>query len=211
MSVFKQLRHRRLGKQEARLDREIDSIERLMEDEAYQNTFLKAEMAQRVAMADSVDRVLGASGEFAFDLNNPIPVNGPLGALTYLSRLKTLEGERLLFQCLGGNDALQVYEAVTYSGDDWFVLFMDLNHPRKSNFLPKGFEFSGDVAMFSGFVDESMAFPEDYSERVSQLDPQLVPAYAPDTRWSGHFGQDQYERPLTHWAKLEALLAQDLI
>ena len=211
MSVFKQLRHRRRSKEEALLDREIDTIQRVMEDEAYQNTLLAPEVAVRVAEGDGVDQLTGATGEFGFDPLNPIPVNGPLGAITYLSRLKTALGERLLFQRVGGDLDVQAYEAVTYSGEHWFVLFLDIYHPRKSHQLPVGFEFSGDVAMFSGFVDTSSVFPKDYTERVSALDARLQPAYAPETRLGGHFGSGDYNRPVGHWAKLEALATRGLI
>ena len=211
MSVFKQLRHRRRGKEEALLDREIDTIERVMEDEAYQNTFLAPEVAVRVAEGDGVDQLSGAKGEFGFDPLNPIPVNGPLGAITYLSRLKTVLGERLLFQRVGGDMDVQAYEAVTYSGDDWFVLFLDIYHPRKSAMLPAGFEFSGDVALFSGFVDISSDFPKDYTQRVNALDQRLQPAYAPETRLGGHFDSGDYNRPVGHWAKLEALATRGFI
>ena len=211
MSVFKQLRHRRRGKEEALLDREIDTIERVMEDEAYQNTFLAPEVAVRVAEGDGVEQLNGATGEFGFDPQNPIPVNGPLGAITYLSRLKTVLGERLLFQRIGGDLDVQAYEAVTYSGDDWFILFLDIYHPRKSTLLPVGFELSGDVALFSGFVDASSDFPKDYTHRVNGLDPRLQPAYAPETRLGGHFGSGDYNRPVGHWAKLEALATRGFI
>jgi len=211
VSVFKQLRHRRQGKEELLLDREIDTIQRVMEDEAYQNTFLAPEVAARVASGDGVDQRADARGEFGFDVRNPVPVNGPLGVITYLSRLKTSQGERLMFQRVGGDSDVQAYEAVTYSGEQWFVFFLDIYHPRKSRMLPKGFEFSGDVAMFSGFVDTSEEFPQDYRQRVKLLDTRLQPAYAPETRFGGNLSAGGFERPLTQWAKLEALGTMGLL
>ncbi len=211
MSVFKQLRHRRLTEEEARLDREVDSIQRVMEDEAYQNSLLDGETATHVAQGAAVDSLTVATGDFGFDPNNPIPVNGPLGAITYLSRLMTHAGERLLFQCVGRKDGVRVFEAVTYSGAHWFVFFLDIYHPRKSTLLPDGFEFSGDVAMFSGFVDASLDFPEDYQRRVELLDERVKAAYAAETRLSGHFGRNAYNRPLLHWAKLEALATRNYL
>lgn len=209
MSVFKQLRHRRLGQAEALLDREVDSIERLLYDEAYQNTFLPPGVAARVAEGEGVDRRPGALGEFGFDPRNPVPVNGALGALTYLSRLENEHGQRLLFQCLGGEDSL-VFEAVCYRGEQWYLLFVDIFHPRKSTQCPAGFSFSADVAMFSGFADLSQRFPQDYAERVAGLSTALQAAYAPPSRFAERLG-GRLDRPLGHWAKLEALAARGLI
>ncbi len=205
MSVFKQLLNRRMSDQEDRLNHELDNLQRVMEDEAFQNSLLDDKTAAEVARGDSVDALVMSSGAFGFDPENPIPVNGPLGAVTYLSRLKTHSGERLLFQCVGRKDGVRVFECVTYSGRRWFVLFLHIYHPRKSTFLPDGFEFSGDVAMFSGFVDASLDFPKDYQQRVDKLDDRIKAAYATQARLGGNIGASSFVRPLAHWAKLDAL------
>lgn len=205
MSILKQLRRRRLDKDYLLFEEEVDNIQRIMEDETYQNTFLPSELLARVTATNGVDKWDDGSGEFGFDANNPIPVNGPLGAITYLSCLKTESGERLLFQRVGGSNDVEAYEAVTYSGDEWFVFFLDIYHPRKSHLLPEGFELSGGVAMFSGFVDTSSCFPGDYTQRVEELDASLQAAYAPETRLNKGLDRRIYTRPIVHWAKLEAL------
>jgi len=158
--VFKDIRRRRQSKLEALLDKEIGSIERLMEDEDYQNSFLPKEAADRCRQNTGVDKA---------------------------------------------------FEAVTYSGEEWFLLFFDINYPRKSTLLPAGFEFSGDMAMFSGFVDEaSQRFPEDYNARLDDVDEQLQPAYVPVSRITTNFDEGTHVRPLAHWCKIEALAARGL-
>src|SRR3546814_10801196 len=56
------------------------------------------------------------SGPFGFTETNPIPVNGPIGQLAYLSRLETQSGQRILFHRLGAIDKVDVFEAVTFDG-----------------------------------------------------------------------------------------------
>ena len=65
--------------------------------------------------------------------------------------------------------------------------------------------------MFSGFSDTSSSFPEDFSARVSLLDVKLQAAFAPETRFGEYFGRQAYQRPLVHWAKLEALGLRGLL
>jgi hypothetical protein len=55
---------------------------------------------------------------------NPIPVNGPIGELAYLSKLETVQGERILFHRIGTVNMIDVLEAVTFSGSEWFILFI---------------------------------------------------------------------------------------
>src|SRR3546814_13912845 len=71
------------------------------------------------------------SGPFGFTETNPIPVNGPIGQLAYLSRLETQSGQRILFHRLGAIDKVDVFEAVTFDGSGWFIFFVDLYHPRR--------------------------------------------------------------------------------
>ncbi|MCY4364582.1 MAG: hypothetical protein OXE42_20765, partial [Gammaproteobacteria bacterium] len=85
----------------------------------------------------------------AISETNPIPVNGSIGQLAYLSKLETERGERILFHRIGAVDTIDVFEAVTFSGSEWFILFVDLYHPRRSRLTPDGFRFTQEVGQFS--------------------------------------------------------------
>src|SRR3546814_6331822 len=66
--------------------------------------------------APAYDKDPNGSGPFGFTETNPIPVNGPIGQLAYLSRLETQSGQRILFHRLGAIDKVDVFEAVTFDG-----------------------------------------------------------------------------------------------
>ena len=98
--------------------------------------------------------------------DQPIPVNGPIGQLAYLSRLETQSGQRILFHRLGAIGTVDVFEAVSFNGSRWFILFVDLYHPRRSRLTPDGFRFTKDVvAQFSGFHKFCENFPYDFVEK----------------------------------------------
>ncbi len=92
----------------------------------------------------AVDTIPGAKGDFGHEITNPIPVNGTLGELTYLSRLLTSSGEKIFFHRLGSIDTIDIFETVSQSGDDWDVLFVDLYHTRKTRLAPKNYKFQKD-------------------------------------------------------------------
>src|SRR3546814_16452740 len=81
--------------------------------------------------APAYDKDPNGSGPFGFTETNPIPVNGPIGQLAYLSRLETQSGQRILFHRLGAIDKVDVFEAVTFDGSGWFIFFFDLYLPRQ--------------------------------------------------------------------------------
>src|SRR3546814_3779440 len=89
--------------------------------------------------APAYDKDPNGSGPFGFTETNPIPVNGPIGQLAYLSRLETQSGQRILFNRLGAIDKVDVFEAVTLDGSGWLIFFVDLSHPRRSRLTPDGF------------------------------------------------------------------------
>jgi hypothetical protein len=69
----------------------FEKIYRYLEDESAQNDRLPEPLRSKVKSAVSCDMIPGASGDFGRDLKNPIPVNGPLGEVIYLSSLTESE------------------------------------------------------------------------------------------------------------------------
>ena len=59
---------------------------RFLDDEFAQNNALPENFRQVLAESPSCDLIPNAFGEFGRTLTNPIPVNGPVGELVYLSR-----------------------------------------------------------------------------------------------------------------------------
>ncbi|MEZ5639939.1 MAG: hypothetical protein R3E92_22670, partial [Burkholderiaceae bacterium] len=61
-------------------------------------------------------------------------------------KIHKLSGQRILFHRLGAIGTVDVFEAVSFNGAEWFILFVDLYHPRRSRLTPDGFRFTKDVA-----------------------------------------------------------------
>ena len=72
-----------------------------MENEKAQNERLPEPYRSQVLRGVDCDEIAGPVGEFGRDPRNPIPVNGPLGELTYLSNLRTVDSQPIMFHRLG--------------------------------------------------------------------------------------------------------------
>jgi hypothetical protein len=118
----------------------------------------RAEVAESLSAAAQIrdlaasgldcDALPNATGEFGRSIANPIPVNGVLGELKYLSRLLCRCGKQMLFHRLASccfpaqgdtETTRDVYEAVCRNGVHWDVLFLHMYHPRRSTLYPRGY------------------------------------------------------------------------
>lgn len=86
------------------------------------------------------DYIQGARGEFGRCVTNPIPVNGVIGEITYLSKLLLIgTNEKIFFHRLGscvGN--VDLYQIVSLSGNFVDELYLDMYNYHKSNLVPQG-------------------------------------------------------------------------
>lgn len=179
-------------------------IRRILEDEDFQLELIHPAMKDAIKGCPAYDCDPNGSGPFGFSESNPIPVNGPIGQLAYLSRLETRNGERLLFHRIGAINTIDVFEAVTFSGGEWSILFTDLYHPRQSKLTPDGFRFSNKLAQFSGFHKFCSDFPYDFVEmKGTQSDSGLSFAYIPISNVSQPIQSRAFNRPLAHKAKID--------
>ncbi|RLA43041.1 MAG: hypothetical protein DRR42_22405 [Gammaproteobacteria bacterium] len=193
------------GSKEDKALREVfEKIRRILEDEELQLEMINPAMKAMIESRPAYDRDPNGTGPFGFSEANPIPVNGPIGQLAYLSKLETDRGERILFHRIGAVDTIDVFEAVTFSGSEWFILFVDLYHPRRSRLTPDGFRFTQEVGQFSGFHKFCTNFPYDFVEmKQSESESGLSMAYIAISKVDEHIRQNAYQRPLAHKAKLD--------
>ena len=192
------------GKKEDPLEEFKRKVWKLIEDEEYQNSLLNELVREMVINGASVDKLPGATGNFGFDKNNPIPVNGTLGELAYLSRLETNQGELLLFHRIGAINMIDVFEAVTYSGSSWHIFFLDLYHPRRSRLAPEGFHIADSPKQFSGFTKYCKNFPYDFREKkTSERESGLSMAYIPVGNISSQIANQVFNRSVMHNEKVE--------
>lgn len=164
--------------QEREIKRAMAAIGQLVDDESAQNDMLPSGLRELIKNAPGIDKVPSGTGRFGLNAGNPIPVNGTLGELSYLSRLETDSGERILFHRLGAEDAVDVFEAVTFSGSCWHVLYLDFNYSRRSRLAPEGFRL-GSPKLFTGFTGYCTNFPYDYLQAKQRQGDLLQMSYAP--------------------------------
>lgn len=179
-------------------------VHRILDDEAFQLELVHPAMKDMLEAAPAYDKDPSGSGPFGFTETNPIAVNGPIGQLAYLSKLETQSGQRILFHRLGAIGTVDVFEAVSFNGAEWFILFVDLYHPRRSRLAPEGFRFTKDVAQFSGFHKFCEQFPYDFAEKKgAERESGLSMAYIPLSKVSEQIHKRVFNRPLAHKAKLD--------
>lgn len=192
------------NKEEKALREAFAHIHRILEDEKFQLELVHPTMRAMLESAPAYDKDPNGSGPFGFSETNPIPVNGPIGQLAYLSKLETQSGQRILFHRLGAIGTVDVFEAVAFNGSEWFIFFVDLYHPRRSRLTPDGFRFANDVAQFSGFHKFCEDFPYDFVEKkASERESGLSMAYIAISKVSEQIQNRVFNRPLAHKAKLE--------
>ena len=193
------------GKKEDKALREaFEQIRRILEDEQFQLDMIHPAMKSMIETCPAYDKDPNGTGPFGLSETNPIPVNGPIGQLAYLSKLETAKGERILFHRIGAVNTIDVFEAVTFSGSEWFILFVDLYHPRRSRLTPEGFRFTQEVGQFSGFHKFCTDFPYDFVEmKQSESESGLSMAYIAISKVMEPIQNRAYQRPLAHKAKLD--------
>ena len=193
------------GNEEDKALREaFEQIRRILEDEQFQLDMIHPAMKSMIETCPAYDKDPNGTGPFGFSETNPIPVNGPIGQLAYLSKLETAKGERILFHRIGAVNTIDVFEAVTFSGSEWFILFVDLYHPRRSRLTPEGFRFTQEVGQFSGFHKFCTDFPYDFVEmKQSESESGLSMAYIAISKVMQPIQNRAYQRPLAHKAKLD--------
>ncbi len=90
------------------------------------------------------DQLPNGRGVFG-SLENPIPVNGSIGEIKYLSKLRGNTGNALMFHRIGSmsssvvDNPVDYYEVVCMDGTQWNQLYFDCYHLRRSNFCPPGY------------------------------------------------------------------------
>ena len=100
--------------------------------------------AQQILGGEDCDQLSNGQGVFGSQ-SNPIPVNGALGEIKYLAKLRGKTGNAVFFHRIGSTgspateNSVDYYEVVCLDGTQWSRLYFDLYHPRRSNHAPDGY------------------------------------------------------------------------
>lgn len=185
-------------------------IELLVSDDDYQNSLAPELVQDRIVEGLNVDEIPGGSGEFGRSPNNPIPVNGPIGAVFYLSRLTFGPSKQtMLFHRLGSIESIAVYELVALDESLWDVLYFSIYHPRKSRKVPAGYALvtPKDQPLVTGTNRRSERFPHTMIDSIKKITLDLfgVPISPPGIQSA--LAAVRFEAPKNHKDIVEHLEA----
>lgn len=185
-------------------------IAKLMADEDLQNSVYVPAVKDRIVGGPDVDQLPYALGEFGRSGENPIPVNGVLGELLYLSLLKTENtNRRLLFHRLGSVESLDVYETVSIDGSKWDILFFSLYHPRKSRTAPAGYTISESRGQFLLYGTNRRVndFPKGLQEATRQTTIDVFGFPLPPPQLREVEESVRFQRPREHKERVRTAIA----
>jgi hypothetical protein len=135
----------------------FDNAIELLNNEETQNSFMPEPQYSLIVGGLDCDELPDAQGEFGRSLDNPIPVNGLIGQVIYLSRLlttprwhDTLEaGSPVMFHRLGSargaSGMVDLYEVLSLDGTVRETLYLSMYHPRKSRKAPLGYNLASSL------------------------------------------------------------------
>jgi len=165
-------------REKAALDSVMEKISLALTDDDFQLRILGPKNYSMFKNMSAIDCHHKAEGEFGRTLSNPIPTNGPIGTLVYLSGLKTRAGERIVFHRLNAIGKSDVYEYVSLSGSEWGFLFVDMYHSRKTTLEPDGFVRVSEPMQLTGFNHFWDDFPYGFFEQKQPLPKDIRMLYA---------------------------------
>jgi hypothetical protein len=89
-------------------------------------------------------------GEFGHDLTNPIPVNTIMGSISYLSKLRTMDGIKVEYERAGSLSAPNIKRIIdrykiSANGEKIATLFICPYNKKNSEKAPKGFKIASFV------------------------------------------------------------------
>jgi hypothetical protein len=190
-------------------DDAFKKLHQFMDSESAQNKRLIEPHRSKVRAGADCDEMVGVVGEFGRDPRNPIPVNGPLGEIIYLSNLRT-DSQHIMFHRLGAVSNVDVYETVSLDGAKWDILFLHQYHPRKSRVSPSGYQIvTGPERnrLLLG-VDEFVAeFPNNLADAIASMSERIFKFRVRPQQVSTASERVIFSRPAAHVERLNIILS----
>lgn len=140
----------------------LAAAEMMIDNEDFQNFQINPMLKERVMAGIPCDFLIDDLETFGRTIENPIPVNGPYGEHTYLSRLRTAQNKGFIYHRLGSVDTIDKYEIISFDGKVREVLYFDMYHPRRSRQAVKGYSLVETPQAWTGFSHVLPIFPMDY-------------------------------------------------
>src|SRR5665213_84181 len=155
----------------------FEKLNHYLTDETAQNERYPEILKQQISQKQSVDIVPGATGEFGKCVTNPIPVNGPIGELMYLSALRKYPDDKVIFHRIGSKGAVDIYEIRSLNDDERSHLFLNMYFPKKSSLAPSGYVVRqpdrSDVRFLRGVNTRMENFPDNLYSAAADVANKL--------------------------------------
>ena len=192
--------------------RKLDHVklDHLMTDEGAQLEGLPEPIRSEVLKGDDCDAIAGGAGEFGRDPRNPIPVNGPLGEIIYLSNLNTSTAKQIMFHRLGSIRQVDAYETVSFDGAVWDILFFDPYHPRKSRQAPIGYRIAADAEREKFLLGADLfvaSFPDQLSDAIANTYERWFGGRVQPPKVREAAERMNFKRPAEHLGRLNLFMA----
>lgn len=126
----------------ARVERTYRMLKRFVAEGEPPIDHLPQDAQIEIQSGSDVDELPNVIGLFGHTPTNPIPVRGPMGQVSYLSRLMDPSGRTMFGHRIGHIDRIDIYEVVSLTGAEWDVLYLSMYHPRNSRKFPSGYGFA---------------------------------------------------------------------
>jgi hypothetical protein len=181
----------------------FERVRRFLESDSEQLALYPAELRRGIETGLDVDRLPNSSGPFGQVIENPIPVNGPIGQVIYLSTLRC-NGSRVLFHRLGSIDRVDVFECVSADGREWDLLYLEMYHPKKSTLVPTGYTKESN-ALLSGIHKSIKEFPIGLYEEIIDLSKGLIGFSLADPEIRKSLEAIDFKRPSGHVSRLSKI------
>ena len=172
MSIFDKLFGGK-SEDEKMMDEVCKEIYIFLNDDDEQNKFMPPLLRDNLTRG-SYSYVPGAVGEYGRNPRNPIPCNGVVGEVTYLSRLAMeyeVDGETyyqgFTFHRLGSSDCVDIFEIISFDGCLYDILYLDMYYEHKSDIAPQGYAFRESVSFIRGTSEMNPNFPYQQAEQAA--------------------------------------------
>lgn len=178
------------SKEQQEMEAIFKKIDFLLNDEEAQVNILSSELINKLNR-EPMDQLPTAVGEFGRNSRNPILCNGPLGEITYLSKLliptyphksKTVYLPVTFHRIGTVQDNIDEYEIISYDGILHDVLYLDMYHLRKSKNAPQGYVLQESVVGFRGTNMYNEKFPYGQDKLTAECAERMLSFPAYDTK-----------------------------
>lgn len=190
------------------LEAVFEKLRSYLNDEAAQVNRLPEKFRTRIVANVACDRTPGGEGQFGRTVTNPIPVNGPLGQVIYLSALRA-NNQPILFHRLGSFSEVDIFETVSADGAVWDLLFLSLYYPRRSRVAPQGYALNLTEPLagrFYGATTRVEPFPHNLYEAVRNFTVRFVGIPLPNKHVRELLATKQFVPPETHRLRIDELV-----